>query len=246
MKSYFLITGILCILYYLVLVFYSRRLRSTFAVFWILLGGAHLILGCAPFPVSVYTVLGIMCIAGWLCFMWIESLIIKAMFSRCDRQVDYIIILGAQVRGRRITDSLKRRVDKGAGYLLKYPHTKVIVSGGQGPGEDISEADAMAEYLINCGIERNRIYIERCSTSTRENFAFSSKYLNPEDSGAAIVTNGFHMYRAVLIAKQEGYKNIYQLPASSNPVFQLNYLMREFFAVLLILIKTYILKGKRT
>lgn len=244
MRSYFLITGILSILYYLMLVFYSGRLRTTFAPFWVFFGGAHLILGCAPFPISVYTVLEIICIAGWICFIGIESMIIKAMFSTCDRPVDYIIILGAQVRGRRITDSLKRRVDKGAVYLQQYPRTKVIVSGGQGPGEDISEADAMTEYLVSCGITPDRICIENRSTSTRENFAFSRKYFNPGVSSVAIVTNGFHMYRAALIAKQEGCRNVYLLPASSNPVFQLNYMMREFFAVIHILIKKYILKKR--
>lgn len=246
MKIYFLITGILSILYYLVLVFYSGRLRTTFAVFWVILGGAHLILGCAPLPVSVYPLLELICAAGWLCFACIEAMIIKAMFPEDGRQADYIIILGAQVRGRRITDSLKRRLDKGAEYLHMHPETKAIVSGGQGPGEDVPEADAMAEYLIACGIERNRILRERCSTSTRENFIFSSKYADPKHSRVGIVTNGFHMYRASFIAKQEGYMDICRIPSSSNPFFQINYLTREFFAVIHILVKMYILKEKRT
>ena len=152
MQIYFLITGILSILYYLVLVFYSGRLRSTFAVFWLILGGAHLVIGCAPLPVYMYPVLGILCMAGWCIFIVIEARIIKAMLSRCGRPVDYIIIPGAQVRGKRITDSLKRRLDKAVMYLKKYPDTRVIVSGGQGPGEAISEADAMADHLISAGI----------------------------------------------------------------------------------------------
>ena len=101
MQIYFLITGILSILYYLILVFYSRRLRSTFAVFWVILGGAHLVIGCAPLPVYMYTVLGVLCTAGWCIFIMIEVRIIKAMLSRCDRRADYIIILGAQVRGKK-------------------------------------------------------------------------------------------------------------------------------------------------
>ena len=65
MRYYFLIAGILCILYYLVLVFYSRRLRSTFAVFWVITGGVHLIFGCAPFSASVYSVLKWLCLFCW-------------------------------------------------------------------------------------------------------------------------------------------------------------------------------------
>ena len=135
MQIYFLITGILSILYYLILVFYSRRLRSTFAVFWVILGGAHLVIGCAPLPVYMYTVLGVLCTAGWCIFIMIEVRIIKAMLSRCDRHADYIIILGAQVRGKKITDSLKRRLDKRTGIPAAFSGHKsdrIRRPGGQG------------------------------------------------------------------------------------------------------------------
>ena len=232
MRYYFLITGILCILYYLMLVWKSRKLRSTFAVFWLFTGGAHLIIGCAPLPVYVYTFLMAVCGICWFFVIIVEIRIFSGMFSKCDREVDCIIVLGAQVKGRKITDSLKRRLDKAVFYLRKFQYTKVIVSGGQGKGEDITEADAMADYLICSGIDKKRIIREDRSVSTRENLRFSGQYIDPMTDSIGIVTNGFHMYRAGLIAKQEGYRNIYKIPASSNPVFQLNYLMREFFAVI--------------
>ena len=231
MKYYFLITGILCILYYLMLVWHSRKLKATLAVFWGFAGGAHLIIGCAPLPVYVYTFLTAACGVCWLCLIIVETRIFSAMLSRCDREVDCIIVLGAQVKGKKITDSLKRRLDKAVLYLGKFPDTRVIVSGGQGKGEDITEADAMADYLIRSGIDAEMIIREDRSVSTRENLRFSGRYIDPEHDIIGIVTNGFHMYRACLIAKQEGYRNVYKIPASSNPVFQLNYLIREFFAV---------------
>lgn len=237
MKDYFLITGTLCIIYYLILVWYSRKLRSTFAVFWLLAGGVHLALGCTPLPACMYTFLSAFCMAGWVFLIIVEVRIISGMFSRCDRKVDCIIVLGAQVRGKKITDSLKRRLDKAVMYLKKYPDTRVIVSGGQGPGEAISEADAMADHLISAGISSKRIIREDQSTSTRENLRYSKKYTDPKREDIGIVTNGFHMYRALLIARQEGYRNVHKIPASSNPVFQLNYLMREFFAVVHIWLK---------
>ena len=159
------------------------------------------------------------------------------MFSQNEKRVDCLIVLGAQVKGKKITDSLKRRLDRAVMYLKKYPDTRVIVSGGQGPGEEISEADAMAEYLITSGISRKRIIREGQSTSTRENLRYSKKYTDPQKEKIGIVTNGFHMYRALLIADQEGYRNTYKVPASSNPVFQINYLMREFFAVVHVWLK---------
>lgn len=232
MKYYFLITGILCILYYLMLVWHSQKLRSTFAVFWLFVGGAHLVIGCAPLPVYVYTFLTAVCGVCWLCLITVEIKIFSGMYSGYDQRADCIIILGAQVKGKKITDSLKRRLDKAILYLRKFPDTKVIVSGGQGKGEDITEADAMADYLIRFGIDEKKIIREDRSVSTRENLRFSRQFTDPDQGITGIVTNGFHMYRACLIAKQEGYRNIYKIPASSNPVFQLNYLMREFFAVI--------------
>lgn len=232
MRVYFLTTGFLCILYYAVLVYYSGKLRSTFAVFWLLTGGVHLVIGCAPLPACVYTVLLALCAAGWVFFLLVEVCIIRSMFPGRDREADCILILGAQVRGTKITDSLRRRLERAAGYLEQHPGTKAVVSGGQGPGEEISEAEAMAEYLIRRGIFPDRIELEGKSTSTRENFRFSRKYIDARHSRVGIVTNGFHMYRAVLIAKQEGYQELCRIPATSNPVFQVNYLVREFFAVI--------------
>ena len=191
-----MIIGILCILYYLLLCLYSRRMNSTFAGFWLAAGGVHLIFGCAPFSVWAYRLLG----------------------------------CGA-VRGTWITDSLKRRLDAALDYLAHFPEAAVIVSGGQGSGEDITEADAMAAYLLSRGVERRKIIREDRSTSTRENLRFSRKYLDVSKDSAAIVTNDFHIFRAVLTARREGYEHVCAIPASSNPVFQINYLVREFFAV---------------
>ena len=158
------------------------------------------------------------------------------MSARCDEELDWIIVLGAQVRGRYITNSLRRRLDRALDYAQRFPDVKVIVSGGQGPGEEVSEAEAMAEYLAENGIPRRRIFQEDHSASTRENFRFSRKYADAEHDRVGIVTNDFHIYRSFLIAGQEGYQNIFLLPADSNPVFQINYLVREFFGVMQVIL----------
>ena len=123
------------------------------------------------------------------------------------------------------------RLDAAFFYLKHSPQTKVIVSGGRGPGEDISEAEAMSGYLMKHGVPKEKIFLENRSTSTRENLRFSRKYADAEKDRVGIVTNDFHIYRSSLIARQEGYENIIMIPAGSNPVFQINYLVREFFAV---------------
>lgn len=244
MKTYYLIVGVLCILYYLILVVYSRRLKVTFAGFWLIAGGAHLICGCAPFPfLRGRAVCALVCVI-WIFFFAVEARISKEMFEKTDRRCDYVIVLGAQVRGTRITESLWRRLKAAETYLLRFPESKVIVSGGKGPGEDVSEAEAMAGWLEKHGIEAERIIKEDQSASTRENLKFSRKYLQRKDSSVLIVTNGFHLYRASLIARSEGYSDVELLPASVNPVFLLNYMVREFFA--LIAFAGHSLKNKKT
>ncbi len=242
MKTYYLIVGVLCILHYLILVAYSRRLKVTFAGFWLIAGGAHLICGCAPFPfLKGGAVCAAVCVL-WIFFLGVEARIAKEMFRKTDRYCDYVIVLGAQVRGTRITESLLRRLKAAEKYLLRFKEAKVIVSGGRGPGEDISEAEAMAQWLEKKGIEPERIIKEDRSVSTRENLKFSRKYLRQKDGSVLIVTNGFHLYRASLIARSEGYMDVELLPASVNPVFFLNYMVREFFA--LIPFACYAIKNK--
>lgn len=232
MRVFFFTAAALCVLYYLILAAYSRKFTSTFAGFWLAAGGVHLMLGCVP-PFSVAgRAAAVLTIAAWIFFLCAELRILWSVISGGREKADCIIILGAQVRGRKITDSLKRRLDRAVEYVRDFPGTRVIVSGGQGPGEEIAEADAMAEYLIGNGVDEALICRERKSCSTRENLRFCRAYADTEREKIGIVTNGFHIYRASLIAKEEGYRRICTIPASSNPVYQLNYLTREFFALL--------------
>ena len=81
-----------------------------------------------------------------------------------------------------------------------------ILSGGQGKGENISEAECMYRYLTEKGIAKERLYKEERSTSTRENLLYSKKIMEEEhlDFRVIIVTNEFHEYRASVIAEHTG------------------------------------------
>lgn len=239
MKLYFFLTGCFCLIYYLILCLYSRKWNSTFTVFWPLLGAVHLILGFLPLAGEIRRGLAVLLILIWAVFLFVEAQIIRVMFKNLQDSVPYIIVLGAQVRGRRITDSLKRRLDAALIYLEQNPETKVIVSGGQGKGEDISEAEAMAGYLQLHGIREERIIHEDTSTSTWENMKNSSRIIGDLDLRTAVVTNNFHLYRALQLGKKVGFQNLYGIAASSSPVFQINYLVREFFGV----VKIWLLKA---
>jgi uncharacterized SAM-binding protein YcdF (DUF218 family) len=121
---------------------------------------------------------------------------------------DVLIVLGAALHGDRVTWVLSNRLDTAAAYLTAHPETTVIVSGGQGSGEDIPEAAGMQRYLIErCGIDPDRILVEDRSTSTLENFAFSKALIERElgaDKKIAFVTTDFHVFRAGRVARTAG------------------------------------------
>lgn len=135
------------------------------------------------------------------------------------------------MNGRKITDSLDRRLRTASKYLKEHPHTVVIVSGGMGKGEEITEASAMADYLLKEGIEKRRIILEDRSRTTKENLKFSSAYIEDLGADIGIVSNNFHMYRACRYAKRLGYQHPHPVSASCHPLLLINYMVREFFAV---------------
>ena len=153
------------------------------------------------------------------------------MVPRGQKEYDYLIILGAHVEGRKITDSLYRRLNKALIYLKAHPGTRAVVSGGQGTGEDVTEAQAMEDYLITQGIASYRIIKEEASTTTQENLKFSKRYMNCGEADVGIVSNNFHLYRACAYARRLGYGHPYPLAASCHPALLVNYMVRECFAV---------------
>lgn len=175
-------------------------------------------------------VLGVLLI-GIIGFTFVEGTIIYYANQQPSQEVDYLIVLGAQVRGTTLTKSLTWRLETALNYLNEHKNTKVVVSGGQGVGEDISEASAMKSYLLEHGIKEDRIILEDQSTNTNENIQFSKQILGDGDYSVAIVTNGFHVYRAVGIADHNFQQQVEGLGAKSDPILLISYYVREVLAV---------------
>ena len=118
-----------------------------------------------------------------------------------------LIVLGCQVRGTTPSLLLSKRIQAAADYLTEHPETVAVLSGGQGPGEDISEAACMYQGLLDRGIAPERIYLEDESHNTVENLRFSKALMGREGlrEPVAIVSNGFHIYRALRIAEDLGF-----------------------------------------
>ncbi len=147
------------------------------------------------------------------------------------RGADYIIILGAGLIGTRVTPLLAARIDKGIELLHDNPNAVLIMSGGQGPGEDIAEGEAMARYAEQKGVDLGKIIVEGKSTSTEENLLFSRELMSRDRPRVIVVTTAYHVFRALLLAKQHGLKCI-GFGAKTKWYFTLNALIREFIGYL--------------
>ena len=232
--------GFFCFAYFFAIISYAGR-KTDFLWFWAAAGTACILAAFIfPYIYNNYIALNqyfriiffALIILGISVFLFVEGRIIYTGNSRPEHDVKYVIILGAQVKGTRVSRALKNRLDTAESYLRKNPETLVIVSGGQGRGEDISEALAMKNYLCGKGIKGSRILMEDRSTSTATNIRFSQSIMGSKDQPTAIVTNKFHVYRAVMLAKKQGMTRVEGLGAPTSDILLLHYYVREFFAVL--------------
>lgn len=142
---------------------------------------------------------------GFTIFSYAHYLMISKISTK-NQQINTVIVLGCQVIGESPSIMLKERIDTCYKYLCNNPDAIVILSGGQGMDEGISEAECMYRALVKKGISQNRLIQENQSTSTKENLKFSKEIiLNKKlSTEVIIITNDFHCYRAAHIAKKLG------------------------------------------
>lgn len=143
------------------------------------------------------------------------------------------IVLGCRVYGERASQSLRERLEAAYEYLVEHPEADCVVSGGQGDGEDISEAECMYRWLVEKGIDPSRIYKEDQSTSTEENIAFSKEVI--EENGlfqkVVIISNEYHIFRAGMIADNHGLVWGAKAARTASWLFP-TYYVRELYAIL--------------
>lgn len=151
--------------------------------------------------------------AGAVMYNFLVNLLLYQFVPRSYKQ-DYLIVLGAGLlQGHKISRLLGARIDRAIVFYIKQvgksrKAPKLIMSGGQGDDEDLSEAQAMADYAVAHGIPREMILLEDQSRNTQQNMLFS-KQLATQDFGSAnfrakFFTNNYHLLRAGIYARQAG------------------------------------------
>lgn len=148
---------------------------------------------------------------------------------------EYLVVLGAGVNGTVPSRSLRERLDAAHTYLIEHPDAVAVVSGGQGPGEEITEAQCMYDYLTSHGIDPNRIWMEDAATNTLENLRFSLDIIEGRHGirpgKVAIVSSEYHLHRSGIFARWLDLEA--ELIPAKTGIFLLrwNYYLREVFAV---------------
>jgi uncharacterized SAM-binding protein YcdF (DUF218 family) len=165
-----------------------------------------------------------------LYFGFVQYQIYKHSQQSAPKNADYMVVLGARVKGTVPSLVLEERIQSAAIYLKKNKNTLVIASGGQGPGEDISEALCIKNELVKLGISESRILLEDQSTDTYENIQFSLKHIPEHAKIGLIVTNDFHLYRAGMIAKDNALV-VSGIPASTPLIAIPKSYTREYLAI---------------
>ena len=207
--------GALSILYF-ILYAVMVDLNNLFTYFWLLAGAVLLVAGFLLFrlykrggalPRKVWIPVASVCAAVVLFFVVVISMIAYEAWQQPTQGADYLVVLGARVRGDRITSLLRYRLDAALDYLSDNPDTMVVVSGGQGPGENLSEAEAMQNYLVDHGIAAERILLDDESLNTDQNIENSIALIQDRQKMTGqhivIVSNGFHLFRATRIIEKQ-------------------------------------------
>ncbi len=146
----------------------------------------------------------------------------------------YVIVLGAGVNGTEPSLSLRNRLEAALDFLEKAPGAAAVLSGGQGPGEQITEAECMRRWLAARGVAPERLILETRAATTRENIEFSLALIEQREGrrpdGIAIVSSEYHLLRAKMQAKKLGVSDCAGVAARTTlPVLRVNYFIREGF-----------------
>ena len=187
-------------------------------------------------PAALWKLVVALVCLGLAYFCFVESFIIKNARTDPEPERDYLIVLGAAVYGDQPSLTLIRRMEGAMDYLERYPESVAIVSGGMGPGETVTEGQAMYDWMCAHGVDPARLIIEDKATSTEENlknsFALIRARGDEPQGKVAIASSAYHLYRAKLFAQKLGVTDAAGVAAPWGYFFvMLNYFIREAFGV---------------
>ena len=180
-------------------------------------------------PAAVILIIGLLVVGTT------EAIIIRKSFGDPKQQVDYTVVLGAKVNRHGPSVSLWDRICGAYEYAIDHPDTILILSGGQGTDEPITEAECMYRELVELGISPKQLRMEDDATSTWENLKFSLDLIEAETGTRpkkiGVLSSEYHLFRASLFAKACDVEFV-GVPAKTSRWGQrINHFMREVAGV---------------
>ena len=148
-------------------------------------------------------------------------------------KADYAIVLGAGVDGTEPSIALRERTLAAKDYANQYPEAVLVLTGGQGEEDEISEARCMYELLRKEGIPASRMLLEEKAANTEENLAFSLALIGKEDKDASvcIISSEYHLLRAQKYAQLQGTEPLLYPARTENRLYYCNMLLREVVGI---------------
>ncbi len=179
----------------------------------------------------IINILIVLLIIGLGVLSFINYNMVKAM-NDSPKNGENMIVLGCKLHGERPSEMLVDRLNVAKNYLNKNKKAICVVSGGQGADESVPEAVAMKKWLMENGIDESRILVEDKSENTYQNIKLSMELLNDVESTekVAIATDGFHQFRAQIIAETWGITTK-AVNAKTNPEYVPTFWVREWFGI---------------
>ena len=229
----YLLTGGACVAFYFLIGFYSRFGLSIQWI-WLAAGAALIAAGLltrAPVPQWLRCAWRTALIAALALLAALECLVISGMNAAAPPGMDYLMVLGASVYGDSPSPALIRRINAVTDCLDRHPDAVIIATGGQGAGERITEARCIRDELVKRGVDPARIRMEDKSTNTRENMAFSRALIDRDDAAVGIVTNNYHIWRSLRLARRAGLTNVYGIAAEYTGPTLIHFMVREAVAI---------------
>ena len=168
-------------------------------------------------------------------FVICQTAIISHSYDKGKSNLDYIVVLGAQMRGNNPSIVYRYRLDKAYDYLMENENTTCILTGGKGANETISEGEGGRDYLLSRGITADRLIVEKESRDTVENIRNAYSLIENADVDyhkIGIVTNSFHVFRGVRIAKKYTSDEVCGIAAYMQPLYMPNNMVRETFGII--------------
>lgn len=192
-----------------------------------------------PFRIA-RRVLAVCLAVGFGLFAVLEIQVIRCARTDTEREVSAVVVLGAGVNGTEPSLSLLVRLEAALEYIQDKPDISIVVTGSQGPGEDISEARCMADWLASHGVAEERILLEEQADNTEENIRFSKDLLAEQGidltGSIAVVSSDYHLYRASLYWGGPGFVPVAAHMTGQYLPLTINYYIREAFAAAKLLV----------